>query len=1676
MGLTRTRFSQANTIVARIQDPITVLNSESTVANVDVGFLINRDLGSSSNVALFWKESSDEFVTALTANAGLTDSNITVTSYANLRVGTFFGNIGGGNSQANTYISGSLIPSANVAYDLGTNGRRFRDLWLSGTTLHMGDQRLTVTNGEWRFTTPTTTVVLGAESTVGNLTVTGNLNLQGSSTTFDSNSLSIQDSIIELHTLANLAPLTGDDGRDIGLKFHYYKTKDEHAFLGWSNSTGYLEWYDSGREGVGNVFTGNTFGTIKSGGAILANTTPSTSTTTGALRVSGGVGIAGNLYITNTGDVSANIGTVKTNLGQLDANVSAYQTYANANAAAQASSITSLTSNAATQHTTIASLDANVGTISTSLSSIASGANANTAAYLLTATGNIAAGNLTVTGNIYGGIVPTAIYKSVYVGSTLVNLARGTGALTVDNFNTTGYAAQANLATLATNATKTAVTSNISSGTAYVTFVNATTGNVDQNISTALTYNPQSGNLRAYTAFIDTDLTVAGNLTVQNISYTNQEIVTTTEITQGNLVANSGVESTSNVTGAVVVRGGIGATGNVYTKTLYTLDGIRWAGNGNVFASGGGGDSTYSNVNVEAYIGSNIGSINANITAANSAIQTLSANIGTLIAGAPAALDTLSELSNALGNSASFSSTMVNWLGNITSNVTAANSSINTFNANLGAYQTFANANAATQATSIDTINANVGAFQTFSNANAATQAVSINTINANIGAYQTYANANVVAIQANLNAFYNYANTKIGTNTNSNLVVVATTNSTSTTTGALVVAGGAGIAGNVTANNFSVSSSGIAPNTGIYQVGVSGILGFSAGTYKRMNLTGVGGVGIGDNITSASLLQIEPTNNPFSLFSPTPTNSFGFYNSGGTFTKNGTYAQVNANSLKTTTLVLDDGVDPYSAGIATTLYIEGAPTSSGLTTITDPYALYVNSGTSYFGSILKTIGNIVAASTTPSTSTTTGALVVGGGVGIAGNVYADKFYTTNGLYWAGNGLAFSSGSTYSNANVEAYIGGNIGAYQTYANANAATQATSINTINANIGAFQIFSNANAATQATSINTINANIGAYQTYANANAATQATSINSIDANLGTATTNITTLFSNAASQAISITSLATGANANTAAYLPSVTTLAGLTSFGAAAATTTAQGSLTIVGNLTVQGNTLTIGSNNLTVTDSIIDLHTFANLAPLISDDGRDVGIRLHYYKTSDKHAFLGWENATEALTYYQDATETNGVVTGTLGNVELGSLYVSNTTPSTSTTTGALVVRGGMGIAGNIQAGNVSVTGNVTGTTFIFANGVNILSTISAGSTYSNVNVEAYIGGNIGAFQIFSNANAATQATSINTINANIGAFQIFSNSNAATQATSINTINANIGAFYTYANTKIGTNTNSNLVVVATTTSTSTTTGALVVGGGVGIAGNVYADKFYTTNGLYWAGNGLAFSSGGGTFTASNTAPTSPNAGDQWYYVASDILFEYINDGDSNQWVDTSSPTTPTSSVLSDLILANVSISSVYNINSTLTALGLGTTANLTIGNVITGIVTATGNVNAANLTTTGNVATSYLIATANVITANVVTNIVTATGNVNAANLTTTGNVVAGNLVTTIVTASANITASNVVTGIVTASGNITAANVTTSGNVRSSYYHGDGSKLTNTMTTGKAIAMSIVFGG
>lgn len=349
--------------------------------------------------------------------------------------------------------------------------------------------------------------------------------------------------------------------------------------------------------------------------------------------------------------------------------------------------------------------------------------------------------------------------------------------------------------------------------------------------------------------------------------------------------------------------------------------------------------------------------------------------------------------------------------------------------------------------------------------------------------------------------------------------------------------------------------------------------------------------------------------------------------------------------------------------------------------------------------------------------------------------------------------------------------------------ANIGTIRTNLNTLDSNVGAYEIYAN-------TSINNINANIGAFQTYANAN-------IGVIKNDIG------------------SITSTA---NANTAAYLPSysgsvggtittasqpnITTLDGVTSIGSGFGSVVSQGNLTVVGNLTVQGNTLTVGSTNLAVSDSIIELHSFANLAPLVSDDGRDIGIHLHYYKNSDSLAFFGWENDTETLIYLQKATETSSNVTGTYGNVQFGSLLLSNTTTSTSTTTGSFQVRGGAGISGNVYSDRLYV-----------ADGV-------------------YWSGNSSAFS--SSPGGTTGQLQYNNNSTFAGANISFNNANGNLWITSITpSVSSTTGALVVSGGVGISgvTTAGGNIVAASGTVSTSATTGALVVNGGIGITGNVF-----------------------------------------------------------------------------------------------------------------------------------------------------------------------------------------------------------------------------------------------------
>ena len=133
----------------------------------------------------------------------------------------------------------------------------------------------------------------------------------------------------------------------------------------------------------------------------------------------------------------------------------------------------------------------------------------------------------------------------------------------------------------------------------------------------------------------------------------------------------------------------------------------------------------------------------------------------------------------------------------------------------------------------------------------------------------------------------------------------------------------------------------------------------------------------------------------------------------------------------------------------------------------------------------------------------------------------------------------------------------------------------------------------------------------------------------------------------------------------------------------------------------------------------------------------------------------------------------------------------------------------------------------------------------------------------------------------------------------------------------------------------------------------------------------------------------FYQSNTAPTTPLNGDQWYDTYSGILFEYLNDGSTTQWVDVGTVPLP------NLVSAN-SAALLTNVSST--------------GTVYTPFISGTANGNyslISNTAYTANLANGSLNATllGGTLTTAAQPNVtslgtlsgVTATGNITGANL-------------------------------------------------------------------------------
>ena len=349
--------------------------SVSASGNITGGNINAAGLSLSSNV-----------VSALNVTGAIAGANVTTPGLISATGNITGGNVttGGLTQTVNLSVSGnvlgSLLPSANVTYDLGSATQRWKDLYLSGTTIQLGGATLSASGTA--LSVGTGNVTGGNVTTGGLVTATGNItggNLNAAGLSLSSNVVST------LNVTANIA---GGNVRGSSLTGNVVSVS-------------------------GNITGGNIIGIIA----------------------------AGSNAITTTGDITG--GNLITGAAVSAASVSASGNITGGNLNAAGLSLSSnvvsalnVTANIAGGNVTTPGLISAAGNIT--------GGNVNTTSLTGTTvsiTGNISAGNISLSGNttpgnlLTGGIVSATgnVTGGNIIGTTavVVPTVRNTAALTI---------------------------------------------------------------------------------------------------------------------------------------------------------------------------------------------------------------------------------------------------------------------------------------------------------------------------------------------------------------------------------------------------------------------------------------------------------------------------------------------------------------------------------------------------------------------------------------------------------------------------------------------------------------------------------------------------------------------------------------------------------------------------------------------------------------------------------------------------------------------------------------------------------------------------------------------------------------------------------------------------------------------------------------------------------------------------------------------------------------------------------------------------------------------------------------------------------------------------------------------------------------------------------------------
>ena len=273
-----------------------------------------------------------------------TSANTSATYVTSASIQTWLQNIG-----SDWSFSSNLNPNTDNVQNLGSASKRWSAVYANTATLDGGivlNTNATINSNQSTLTIGPATVVgnqltqnlyntvattvnafgaatnLNLASAGGATVIKSNLEVKGTTifqdtVTFNGTATYVlttntvyTDNLLELHTPAGgVGAAWGvDDGKDIGLRIHYYNGGDQNAGLVMAHDSRALEWYETGFEGVG-TFAG-TYGTFKTGNISLTGNlgVGGNFNVTGTTILNGNLGVGGNFNVTGTTILNGNLG------------------------------------------------------------------------------------------------------------------------------------------------------------------------------------------------------------------------------------------------------------------------------------------------------------------------------------------------------------------------------------------------------------------------------------------------------------------------------------------------------------------------------------------------------------------------------------------------------------------------------------------------------------------------------------------------------------------------------------------------------------------------------------------------------------------------------------------------------------------------------------------------------------------------------------------------------------------------------------------------------------------------------------------------------------------------------------------------------------------------------------------------------------------------------------------------------------------------------------------------------------------------------------------------------------------------------------------------------------------------------------------------------------------------